>query len=144
MAQFFLTLAAPATVLTTRCFVHVVNLVARSLLKLFDQPKPKKKKKASDDDDDNGVEEAARERDSCGQKEKEENPVDIEDIMAQLKELEMGITDHDDPDDTFDALATMFADAKEKFFGEVRVVISALRKVSLSRAVIRSIQLTYV
>lgn len=42
-----------------RCFAHIVNLVAKSLLRLFDQPKKQKKndkgndKEDSEDEDDN-------------------------------------------------------------------------------------------
>ena len=36
----------------TRCFLHVLNLVVKSILKQFDLPKSKEKKKTGDDDGD--------------------------------------------------------------------------------------------
>jgi hypothetical protein len=36
----------------TRCFLHVLNLVVKSILKQFDLPKSKEKKKNGDDDED--------------------------------------------------------------------------------------------
>ncbi|KAF8992025.1 hypothetical protein BDZ89DRAFT_895053, partial [Hymenopellis radicata] len=36
----------------TRCFTHVVNLVAKSMLRLFNQPAKKSKRKDGKDDED--------------------------------------------------------------------------------------------
>jgi hypothetical protein len=40
----------------TRCFLHVLNLVVKSILKQFDLPKSKEKKKNGDDDDNGNAE----------------------------------------------------------------------------------------
>ncbi len=113
-----------------RCFDHIVNLVAKSLLKLFDDPKKKRntRKKGSKKGKEKAVEEESDDEEE-GEKEPDNNPIDVEDLLAQLKDMELGTPEKDDPDDVFDELATMTEEAKEKFFGDVKAVSKALSKV---------------
>jgi hypothetical protein len=39
----------PGAANQTRCFLHIVNLVVKSIIKQFDLPKPNKKKRVGDD-----------------------------------------------------------------------------------------------
>ncbi|KAJ7135162.1 hypothetical protein C8R46DRAFT_888404, partial [Mycena filopes] len=39
----------------TRCFAHVINLVAKSMLRMFDPPKDTDKEGERDDNDDEGA-----------------------------------------------------------------------------------------
>lgn len=113
----------------TRCFAHIVNLVAKSMLRLFNQSARKGKDKNEGDVDE---EEDAATKAATGK----EDTVDIEDLLAQLRELEAGVSDQDDPDDIYDAFANMTDDDKAKFLVDTKVVASALRKVrSFSHAV---------
>ncbi len=122
-----------------RCFGHIINPVARSLLHLFDPPKPKKKKKSkkkgsakgkkkateSSNDEDNAP------NNTCGVEDEsdDKDPIDIEDLLAQLREIKLGITDKDNPDNISDKLAEMMAKAKKVFFAEIKAVHKALKKV---------------
>ncbi|KAF8871806.1 hypothetical protein CPB85DRAFT_1238323, partial [Mucidula mucida] len=53
----------------------------------------------------------------------------MEDLLAQLAELEAGNADQDDPNDIYDAFATITEDAKAKFLADTKIIASALRKV---------------
>lgn len=66
-----------------RCFAHVVNLIAKSFLKLFDPPS--KKKKSADE---------YRDEEVLGGEAWEETLVD--DIDRALKDLEVGLDEEED------------------------------------------------
>ena len=100
-------------------------MVAKSLLRLFDQPQKKKK------DDNDGVpddNDEAQEKDDAEQ-------IDVDELLAQLRDLEAG-EGRDDPDDAFNPLDTMAAEKKAAFLDDVKRVISALRKVCFLHAAI--------
>lgn len=105
----------------TRCFAHVINLVAKSLIRLFNQPTKKGKDKDGEGDDDEEAAAAA----AVGK----DDLIDVEDLLAQLKELEAGVSDQDDPDDTYDAFANMTDEDRAQFAEDTKVVASGLRKV---------------
>lgn len=103
----------------TRCFAHVINLVAKSLLKLFDVKK-KPKKKAGEEDGEEGDD-----RD-----EDDEDELDVDTILAQLKGLKAGTPERDDPNNIYDAFTGMSSEDKAKFHADTKAVKSALTKVS--------------
>jgi hypothetical protein len=45
----------PGAANQTRCFLHILNLVVKSILKQFDLPKSKEKKKKGDDEEEDGL-----------------------------------------------------------------------------------------
>ncbi|KAK6974449.1 hypothetical protein R3P38DRAFT_3482518, partial [Favolaschia claudopus] len=83
----------------TRCFDHVGNLVAKSLLKMFDAPKKKRRSRQPPGDGDRDEDEA-------------NDGLDLEQLLAELNDMER--TD-DDSDDVFDELAQMLEEDREQF-----------------------------
>ncbi|KAK7015603.1 ribonuclease H-like domain-containing protein, partial [Favolaschia claudopus] len=99
----------------TRCFDHVGNLVAKSLLKMFDAPKKKGE----------GSEPAAP---GDGDRDEDEanDGLDLDELLAELNDMER--TD-DDSDDVFDELAQMLEEDREQFLEQTKEIRSALIKV---------------
>lgn len=135
-----------------RCFAHVVNLVAKSFLKLFDckrnnkNRKRKGKKKADkpdesaqetgkEDSEDEGEDKATRQKHQAA-----DTKVDLEELVAKLDDIERGgkLEDTDDPADLFDEYSDMTEERKAQFLAETKAVSTSLQKVcaSLSHAVI--------
>jgi hypothetical protein len=104
------------------CFNHIINLVAKSLLKLFDVPKGKQS--SSGDTTIDLVEAAFQEL---------AKDLKLEDVMTQLKSfLAKGDDGCDDNDNTVDEIREM-TDAEEKAFRKsVLPVHQALVKVCVS------------
>jgi hypothetical protein len=102
-----------------RCFNHTVNLVGKSLLKLFDVPKQ------SEDSDDvalDAAEEALRTM---------AKDIEIEDLRTQIDSYaSRGSVSVDDPDDIFDEVATMTEEEVKEFRESVLPIRRALVKVS--------------
>lgn len=96
----------------SRCLAHILNLVAKLLLAMFDQKKTKGK-----GDGDNGE----------GDDRSED--VDIKDILTQLGELKQGTPERDDPDNFDDPFTDMDEEDKERFLKETKAVSLALAKV---------------
>src|SRR5258708_16849957 len=101
----------------TRCFAHIINLVAKSLLHMFES------RHAGDGERD------SRDVDA---------DVDVDNLLTQLQDLDVGMPECDDPDDIFDEVRLMSAEEKEIFLEETRAVASALKKVSLYQLYISS------
>jgi hypothetical protein len=102
-----------------RCFNHTVNLIGKSLLKLFDRPK-----KAADGSDAalDAAEEALRTM---------EKDIEIEDLRAQLDNYaNQGSISVDDPYDIFDEVGAMTEEEAEEFRESVLPIRRALVKVS--------------
>ena len=100
-----------------RCFNHIINLVAKSLLKLFDVPK----KSAT------GTEDAAEValQGLAGD-------LDLEELQTQLGEfLARGDAEVDDEDDVVDAMSRMSDTERKAFRLAVAPIRSALVKVSV-------------
>ncbi|KAF7300003.1 hypothetical protein MKEN_01322600 [Mycena kentingensis (nom. inval.)] len=99
----------------TRCAAHIINLVAKSLLKMF---KTKKADGTTDYDDEYGsaAEDAA------------EALLDVELLLAELNELELADDARDADEDVFDEVAEMMAEDREEFLAETEVIRSALKK----------------
>ena len=51
----------PGATNQTRCFLHILNLVVKSIIRQFDLPKPKKKSSDDDDSDDDRLDQASEE-----------------------------------------------------------------------------------
>jgi hypothetical protein len=99
------------------CFNHIINLVAKSLLKLFDVPK----KSASEtvDDAEMALQGLA-------------GDLDLEELQTQLGEfLAQGDADADNEDDVVDALSRMTDAERTAFRSAVAPIQSALVKVSV-------------
>ncbi|KAE9395743.1 hypothetical protein BT96DRAFT_997433 [Gymnopus androsaceus JB14] len=79
----------------THCFAHIINLVAKSLMKMFDAPA------------------RARSNDNQGDDEPERDPdneilvVNVDELLQELGDIEWEIPEQDDEDDIFDELAEM-------------------------------------
>jgi hypothetical protein len=99
----------------TRCFAHIINLVAKSLLKMFDPPK--KTDGTSDKDGDNDDDEP-------------DGFLDLDELLAELNDLEHTSPERDDDDDIFDEVAHMLDDERNLFFDSTKEIRSALSKVS--------------
>ncbi len=56
--------------------------------------------------------------------------VDVNNLLTQLLDLDVGMPECDDPDDIFDEVRLMSAEGKEIFLKKTRAVASALKKVS--------------
>jgi hypothetical protein len=91
----------------TRCFAHIINLVAKSFLRLFDPVR-----KAGDADGD----------------EIEELP-DLADLLTEMNDMERTETEGDDSDDIFDEAATMLDGERETFFEATAIIRGAIGKV---------------
>jgi hypothetical protein len=100
-----------------RCFNHVINLVAKSLLKLFDVPK--KSSSATVDAAEEALQGLA-------------GDLDVEELQTQLGEfLAQGDIDADDEDDVEDTLSRMTDAERSAFRLAVAPIRSALVKVSV-------------
>ncbi len=99
----------------TRCFAHIVNLVAKSLLNQFKPPK-KKKEDAVNDVKRDLIELA--------------DGLEWEDLDVCLKEAEAaaGQVEQDDVDGLVDEMALLSAKEREKWLTETRSVQMALVK----------------
>jgi hypothetical protein len=89
----------------TRCFAHIINLVAKSFLRLFDTGQ-----KDGDGDED------------------DELP-DLEELLREMNELERTEAEEDDSDDIFDEKAVMLDEDREVFAEETKGISGALGKV---------------
>ncbi|SJL18439.1 uncharacterized protein ARMOST_22028 [Armillaria ostoyae] len=102
----------------TRCFAHVINLIAKSLLNQFQPPK-KKKEDATNDIERDLIELA--------------EGLEREDLDVRLEEAEAaaGHVEKDDVDGLIDEVVLLSAEDKEKWLAETRSVQMALiRKLS--------------
>ncbi len=99
----------------TRCFAHVINLVAKSLLNQFEPPK-KKKEDATSDAERNIIELA--------------EGLEHEDLDVRLEEAEAtaGQVEKDDVDGLIDEIALLSTEDREKWQAETRSVQMALVK----------------
>jgi hypothetical protein len=102
-----------------RCFNHIVNLIGKSLLKLFEVPK---KSRTSDDAALDTAEEALR---NLGE------DIEIEDLRTQLDTYaNVGSLETDDPNDIYDEIGTMTETEAAEFRESVLPIRRALVKVS--------------
>jgi hypothetical protein len=85
----------------TFCFAHIINLVAKSLLKMSDPPK--KTDSTSDKDGDNDEDEP-------------NDFLDLDELLPELNDLERTSPECDDDDDIFDEVAHMLNDERNLFF----------------------------
>ncbi|KAF5359917.1 hypothetical protein D9758_013966 [Tetrapyrgos nigripes] len=116
----------------TRCFAHIVNLVAKSLLKLFDTA-PKKAKEAAEEAQNVwaglGDELETEEDDETIAKLAE--GMDLEDVVTQLCQADN--TEDDDIDGLVDELEEMSAEERkelEQCIKPVKIVLVKLRRIS--------------
>ncbi|KAF7322202.1 hypothetical protein MKEN_00744700 [Mycena kentingensis (nom. inval.)] len=101
----------------TRCFAHIINLVAKSFLRLFDPAQ-----KDGDDDSDG-----------------ENELPDLEELLGEMDELERTAAEEDDADDIFDERAEMLDAERERFSEETKAVNGALGKIrTLANKIINS------
>lgn len=107
----------------TRCFLHILNLTAKSLLKQFDV---KAVTDAEEVDED-----VRRLLELAGELEAQEKEA-AERAMSAGIEQEMGVEDEDDDDDDswVDEVASLDEDERAEFEEEVRPVKMTLTKVS--------------
>ena len=98
----------------TRCFAHVINLVTKSLLKMFDAP---------GQTDDVEVEAAEEEG---------EVAVNIDNLLRDLADIEKETPERDDPTDLYDEVAMMAEAERERFYEQTKDVSSALSKVGIT------------
>ncbi|KAJ6608730.1 hypothetical protein B0H10DRAFT_1815190, partial [Mycena sp. CBHHK59/15] len=104
----------------TRCFDHIMNLVAKSLLKMFDPP-PKNSFGNSDDADDT---------DGDRDDEDPSGGLDLDELLAELDDMER--TEEDDDADIFDEIGHMLEAEREEFLEQTKEIRSALIKVRMS------------
>lgn len=133
-------LPAFSSVNCTRCFAHILNLIAKSILKLFDVEQKKKKKKgeggdddgataAADDDDDSDL------NDDLSNKEREllELAGDIDDEELTMRHEYQGdddkVEDDDDEDGWVDEVAELTEKEREELKETIRPVSRVLIKV---------------
>jgi hypothetical protein len=98
----------------TRCFAHIINLVAKSLLKQFDAPK--KNSDGALDDSEKALQELAE-------------GLDLEELETRL-EVQMDGEDSDDDDGLVDEVARMSQDEQKELNESIRPVKLALVKVT--------------
>ncbi len=101
----------------TRCFAHIINLVAKSLLKMFDPPKKTRGNEEAEDD---------TERDA----DDEVLAIDVDELLVELGDIEREMPDRDDEDDVFDELADMGEFERGAFQEKTREVRTAIGKAS--------------
>jgi len=100
----------PGSANRTRCFTHILNLVAKCIMRQFDTPKKKKNGEADGDGD-------------------EIEDEDADDLAAALDELEEELEDEDGRDWEYDMCADMMNEDVEKLEENVRPVRRVLSKV---------------
>lgn len=104
-----------------RCFLHILNLVAKSIIRQFDT-KASKEEKTQEDQEEAELEELARELEGY----------DTDPSASEVANNEPGSggADVDDPDDEFDATGEMTEAERAQFEQDVRPVKLVLGKVS--------------
>jgi hypothetical protein len=97
----------------TRCFTHIINLVAKSMLKMFDPLKDMETDGEQDDDNNKpGV-------------------WNLDELLAEFNDMERTEEEHDDDNDLFDEVAYMLANERDTFLEQTKEIRSALIKVCL-------------
>ncbi|KAH9910741.1 uncharacterized protein B0H18DRAFT_894583, partial [Fomitopsis serialis] len=112
----------------SRCFCHIVNLVAKSLLRQFEPPKPRKKKKNEDGTDE--YDESADDDPELSDYDRELQEL-MEDLdFDETEEIEDG--QGDDIDGLWDAREDLSTEKRSSLEEEVRPVKMMLVKVSIN------------
>lgn len=138
------------TVNRTRCFAHILNLIAKSILRLFNvEPPKKKKKKEKDDVTGNGDEdEDADDAGTAGDADDEPGPElsaeeqELLDLAGDIEEEELTarytnqvdndeVEDDDDDDGWVDEVAEMTAGGRAALKDSIRPVSRVLVKVRI-------------
>ncbi|KAK6977237.1 ribonuclease H-like domain-containing protein [Favolaschia claudopus] len=99
-----------------RCFAHVINLVAKSLLKMFDPPKK-----------DDGT--SDKNRDDDADDDEPDGLLDLDELLEELHDLERTAPEQDDTDDIFDEVAQMLDNDRTFFLESTKEIRSALSKI---------------
>ncbi|KAJ6609637.1 hypothetical protein B0H10DRAFT_1813386, partial [Mycena sp. CBHHK59/15] len=102
----------------TRCFAHIISLVAKSLLKMFDPPKKASADADTDQDGDRGDEDPS-------------GGIDLDELLAEPNDMELTEDEHDDEDDIFDEVVHMLEAERNLFLEQTKEIRSALVKVCI-------------
>lgn len=124
----------------TRCFTHILNLIAKSMLKLFDVQKPKRK--AANVDESMSEEERERAQQEADERALAELDDEERDLLAlaqdiddeerttrQENDADDEIQDEDDNDGWVDEVEEMTEEERRKLKNEIRPVSRVLVKV---------------
>lgn len=130
-------LPAFSSVNRTRCFAHILNLIAKLILKLFDI-KPKKKKAKTDgdgngdgaDDDEDEDEEEVELSDEERELLELAGDIEEEELATRLNQADDNeVDDNDDDDGWVDEVAELTAEEQETLKESIRPVSRMLVKV---------------
>lgn len=122
------TLPAFSSVNRTRCFAHILNLIAKSILKLFDVEQKKKKDK---DGESEGTAAASNEDDGLSDEEREllELAGDIDDEELTMHREHQADDDEVEDDDDEDGWVDEVAELTEKEKAELKKDILPVSRV---------------
>lgn len=136
-------LPAFSSVNRTRCFTHILNLIAKSILKLFDVKKKKGKEKNSDkggDGDDSGDNDDEQDEEQEQDDELSDEERELLELAGDIEEEELTIIrenhvdddevdDDDDEDGWVDEVAELSAEEQAALGESIRPVSRVLVKV---------------